>query len=163
MLSRTHSFLQSLTVSKVASPDSVRKRVRWTVSSAELCVFLTKCRVEWWCLFRARRLLVGGYNSIFETSRREFHCLYIWSNCCVAYFSFGNKFFNSFRDSGLPNVTERRKENLFLPIYSMMSKNSKSVYKYISVIQCILTYCNIISIEIPKIMSPINFHHCRRF
>ena len=28
ILSRTHSFLQSLTVSKVASPDSVRKRVR---------------------------------------------------------------------------------------------------------------------------------------
>ena len=45
----------------------------------------------------------------------------------------------------------------------MMSKNSKSVYKYISVIQCILTQCNIISIEIPKIVSPINFHHCRRF
>ena len=54
-------------------------------------------------------------------------------------FPFGNKFFNSFRDSGLPNVTERRKENHFLLIYSMMSKNSKSVNKYISIIQCILT------------------------
>ena len=54
-------------------------------------------------------------------------------------FLVGNKFFHSFRDSGLPNVTERRKENLFLLINSMMSKNSKSVYKNISVIQCILT------------------------
>ena len=49
-------------------------------------------------------------------------------------FPFGNKFFNSFRDSGLPNVTERWKENLFPLIYSMMSKNSKSVNKYISII-----------------------------
>ena len=49
-------------------------------------------------------------------------------------FPFCNKCFNRFRDSGLPNVTERQKRNLFLFIYLIISKNSLIVLKYVSVI-----------------------------
>ena len=69
------------------------------------------------------------------TRRRAFLIASIFDQFVASLtFPFGNKFFNSFRDSGLPNVTERWKENLFPLICSMMSKNSKSVNKYISII-----------------------------
>ena len=68
------------------------------------------------------------------TRRRAFYCLSIWSICCIAYFSFCNKCFNRFRGSGLPNVTERQKRNLLLFINLIISKNSLSVLKYVSVI-----------------------------
>ena len=117
------------------------------------------------CIFNLRTIFRwpgDRRQSAKATRRRAFYCLSIWSIVALFIFPFCNKFFNRFRDSGLANVTEGHKRNLFLFIYLIISKNSLSVLKYVSVIWCILTYCNIISIVIPKIVSPINFHRrCR--
>lgn len=82
----------------------------------------------------SKRHLEAGDNQPKEHAEEYFVASLFDQFVALLILPFCNKCFNRFRDSGLPNVTERQKRNLLLFVYLIISKNSLSVLKYVSVI-----------------------------